>query len=132
MVVIVLVWALGCVGADGDTGDSSADTPAFTEDLQPIFNRNCVGSCHDATTRSGGLTLAADVAYSELVGVPSEQVPALARVAPGDPDASYLLNKLEGSHMSVGGEGTRMPPELVLAQTELDLFRAWIAAGAAE
>ena len=132
MVVIVLVWALGCVGADGDTGDSSADTPAFTEDLQPIFNRNCVGSCHDATTRSGGLTLAADVAYSELVGVPSEQVPSLVRVAPGDPDVSYLLNKLEGTHMSVGGEGTRMPPELVLAQTELDLFRAWIEAGAAE
>jgi hypothetical protein len=65
-----------------------------------------------------------------LVGVPSVQVPSLMRVAPGDAESSYLLHKLRGTHVSVGGSGNAMPPYLVLADTELAQFSAWIDAGA--
>jgi len=131
MIAIGLVWALGCAGADGDSPDTAAQAPSLGLDLQPLFDRSCVGSCHDATSRSGGLVLTADGAYAALVRAPSTQVPALLRVAPGDPESSYLVNKIEGTHASAGGEGTTMPPGFVLSTAEVALVRAWIQAGAA-
>ena len=34
--------------------------------------------------------------YASLVGVTSIEKPALQRVAPGDPENSYIIHKLEG------------------------------------
>ena len=130
--VLLLGLALGCADKGVETGDTSSRLPSLEADLQPIFNRNCVGACHYSDAPSGGMDLSAGVAHSQLVDVASTAVPELSRVAPGEPDASYLVHKLEGTYTSVGGTGTRMPPELVLAPTELQLFRDWIAAGAAE
>ena len=53
------------------------------------------------------------------------------RVAPGNPDKSFLLEKLLGNIMPT--EGSKMP--LVgrpLTASELDMVRRWIAAGAPE
>jgi hypothetical protein len=83
--------------------------------------------CHAGAQAPLGLRLDAGASYAMLVSVPSVQVPAVFRVAPGDPDNSYLVHKIEGS-AAVGG---RMPlggPSL--DTTEIDLIRQWIAAGA--
>ena len=69
------------------------------------------------------------------MGVPAANEAAraagLLRVAPGDPDHSYLLLKLEGK---LGpDEGVQMP--LVggpLPASAIDAIRRWIAAGAPE
>jgi len=45
-------------------------------------------------------------AFNLLVGVPSTEVPSLLRVKPGDPDNSYIIQKLE-NHAAVG---TSTPP----------------------
>jgi hypothetical protein len=61
------------------------------------------------------------------IGVPSTEVPSVLRVAPGNPDASYLIQKLEG-HAAVGA---RMPfggPYLDTAT--IAVIRQWITAGA--
>jgi len=61
------------------------------------------------------------------VGVPSVEVPSLKRVAPGDADNSYIIQKLEG-HQAVGA---RMPlggPYLDAAT--ITLIRQWINNGA--
>jgi hypothetical protein len=100
------------------------------DDIQPIFDRNCTVNCHSGSAPSGGLDLSSGASRAALVGVPSEEVPTLLRVSPGDPDASYLLDKVGGTYASVGGSGTRMPPELVLSAAELELFRTWVEAGA--
>jgi hypothetical protein len=54
-------------------------------------------------------------------------VPSLKRVDPGDPDNSYLVQKVEGT-AAVGGRmplgGSRIPQE------EIDLIRQWISEGA--
>jgi hypothetical protein len=62
-----------------------------------------------------------------LVNAPSTEVPALMRVAPGNPDASYLIQKLEGT-APVGGRmplgGSPLPAETIA------VVRQWILEGA--
>ncbi len=53
------------------------------------------------------------------------------RVTPGQPDNSYLVHKVQNTHLDVGGSGFQMPiGRSPLTQTEIDLIRAWISAGA--
>lgn len=69
-------------------------------------------------------------AHASLVGVPSTES-ALKRVEPGAPEKSYLMHKLDGTHLDAGGAGEQMPfgaPALDAAVR--DRFRAWIAEGA--
>jgi hypothetical protein len=60
---------------------------------------------------------------------PAAQAAGLLRVAPGDPNDSFLLRKLTGA---VGGaEGSPMPfGGARLSRSSIDLVRRWIAAGA--
>lgn len=83
--------------------------------------------CHAGAAAPLGLRLDAGNSFSMLVNVPSVQVPSLSRVTPGDPDASYLVQKVDGraavgARMPLGG-----PP---LSGASLQLLREWIAAGA--
>jgi hypothetical protein len=117
----------------GNPADCTGE-PTFQVVQERVFGpRGCrVQTCHGAGA-AGGLDLQSGTAWEDLVGVPAANPVAAAagalRVAPGDPDASFLLRKLTGPLAS--GEGDPMPvigtrPDPV----ELDLIRAWIAAGA--
>ena len=97
--------------------------------IQPIWDDNCaMAGCHLNLVNPN---LAAGSAYDSIVGVPADGQPALNRVEPGDADASYLINKIEGTHTDVGGAGGMMPllggP---LGQSEITLIRLWIEDGA--
>jgi hypothetical protein len=130
-----------CVG-DGTgvdpNGDPSACVPAsagavsFCADIQPIFTANCaLSGCHAGAAPQLGQNLSPGNAYASIVNVPSQEVPTLDRIEPGAPDASYLINKIEGTAASVGGVDTRMPlGQGALPAADIDLIRAWIAAGA--
>jgi hypothetical protein len=65
------------------------------------------------------------------MGIPSIQQPAILRVAPGDPDASYLIHKLEGAGTITG---VRMPPAPAAAidPALIVVIRQWITDGAAQ
>jgi hypothetical protein len=72
--------------------------------------------------------LTAGNTFAAIVGVASIEQPALKKVAPGDPDHSYLVQKIEGA---ASISGARMPfGGPFLAQSEINLVRAWIAQGA--
>jgi hypothetical protein len=75
-----------------------------------------------------GLRLDAASAYALLVGVPSNQVPALLLVSPGNPDGSYLIQKLEGTAAVGGRMPLNGPP--YLDQATIDVIRQWISEGA--
>jgi hypothetical protein len=76
----------------------------------------------------GGLRLDASVAYGQIVNVPSTGKPSAVRVVPGNPDGSYLIQKLEGR---ADIAGSRMPfGGPFLQQSDVDVIRAWIAQGA--
>src|SRR6185503_14231226 len=55
---------------------------------------------------SAGLNLTHDVAYDQLVNRPAQNKAGAVRVIPGDPDNSYVIQKLEGKP---GIVGQRMP-----------------------
>jgi hypothetical protein len=102
---------------------------SFASDVQPIFNARC--SCHVGGETAGGLDLEEGSAYDDTVGAPSFQVD-MNQIEPGAPDQSYLLHKVSGTQLDVGGTGGRMPlgrPPLTADQ--LDTLRRWIEQGAA-
>ena len=84
--------------------------------------------CHSGANAPQGLRLDAGNSYALLVNVASAEVPGLLRVNPGNPDASYLVQKIQGN----AAVGSRMPANgpPFLSQTQIDLVRGWIAAGA--
>lgn len=88
-----------------------------------IFTPRCAG-CHPPTE---GLDLSAGQTYGSTVNVPSNEMPGLMRVKPGDPDNSYLYRKIRG----VGITGGRMPQGgPYLSQADIDKVKGWIEAGA--
>lgn len=101
----------------------------FQADIAPVLKTRCA-VCHLTGSEAGKLALHPKAARASLVGRKSGESSFLL-VAPGKPDVSYLLMKLEGTHVARGGKGARMP----FGQTPLDAatiakMRAWIVAGA--
>ncbi len=77
------------------------------------------------------MSLAAGQAFSSVVNVPARELPSMNRVTPNQPDDSYLVHKVQGTHLDVNGSGSRMPlNRSPLSQSDIDLIRAWIQAGA--
>lgn len=106
--------------------------PTLDQIQAAIFTPDCATSgCHNATTMAAGLSLAnADSSFAELVDEFSNQVGQqnVKLVEPGDPDASYLIRKMENT---AGITGDVMPPAQALPQAEIDVVRQWITDGAA-
>ncbi len=98
----------------------------FTIIQDTIFTPICT-ACHAGAQAPLGLRLDEGASYAMLVSVPSVEMPGVLRVAPGDPDQSYLVQKIEGS-AAVGGQMPLGGPPLDAAQ--ITLIRQWIAAGA--
>jgi hypothetical protein len=99
-----------------------------------------VPRCATAACHGGGppppsgvpVSLDTAVGWSQLVSVPSVQAP-LKLVEPGQPEKSYLVNKLRATASSVGGLGERMPPTYAgdaLTEDEILAIEAWISGGA--
>lgn len=95
---------------------------------QNIFGAICT-NCHTGSNAPRGLRLdSEDNSYAFLVSHAADEVPELMRVNPGNPDASYIIRKLEGASGIVGG---RMPlGGPYLTQTQINSVRDWIANGA--
>jgi len=118
-------------------GPTPSLEPTFASIQREIFEstdsagRTACTSCHSSTGRapSGGLNLNHDVAYDQLVSAPVRQKPGAVRVIPGDPDNSYLIQKLEGA---TGITGRRMPQNgpPYLTDNQILIVRRWIALGA--
>jgi methionine-rich copper-binding protein CopC len=133
-VAVTLVLA-SCTAGDGTGLDAGGRPlppgPPPSDDFQQIqdtiFTPICSG-CHQGANAPQGLRLDAGNSYALLVSVASAEVPGLMRVNPGNPDTSYLVQKIQGT----AAVGVRMPANgpPYLSQTQIDLVRGWIAAGA--
>ena len=101
--------------------------PNFSEIQASVFTPDCATSgCHAGGNPSAGLNLEEANSYAMLVGIQSGQDAGLQRVEAGDPNNSYLVQKLEGTASS----GQQMPPGAALPQSEIDVIRQWITDGA--
>jgi hypothetical protein len=119
----------GAVGAGGSTGATFAA-------VQSIFDDRCV-TCHDASKQGlpsyPALPLTADASHAALVNVAADETCGGTRVVPGNPDTSYLVQKLE---QATPCNGSRMPRPFEvgvatpLTADQLATIRSWIQAGA--
>ena len=72
--------------------------------------------------------LLASVSYGNLVNRASVQQASVLRVAPNNPDASYLVRKISGTP---GINGLRMPLNgPYLTSEQIQIIRTWIQQGA--
>ena len=135
--------ALACLALSG-CDEKLSDLTGPTPNLKPTFasiqeqilqssdssgRSPCVG-CHQPGGSGGGiLNLRPEVAYNNLVNVSSRQKPGTLLVAPGDPDNSYLIHKVEGA---AGIGGLRMPRNgpPYLTEGQILVIRTWIRNGA--
>ena len=118
-------------GETTDTGDDTTTNVtglSFAVDIYPpILQASC--SCH-VNGGSGGLSMPdVDTAYGNLVDAPAGGAP-IDRVEPGDHTTSYLWAKVNGSHLDVGGQGSKMPLGGALSQGQIDTIAQWIDEGA--
>jgi len=134
ILIIPALLLAGCTAGNGEgldeNGGQIPDTPPAVSDFQQIqdtiFTPICT-NCHAGATAPQGLRLDAANSYMLLVNVASNEVPGTLRVNPGNPDTSYIVQKLQGN----AAVGARMPfGGPYLSQAQIDLVRGWIAAGA--
>ena len=90
-------------------------TPSYKADIQPLFQAKCI-RCH------GGKKQKAELDLSTPAGVLKGGESGRA-IAPGNPKQSILFEKIHNG---------KMPPDEDerLSTAQIDLVRAWIAAGA--
>ena len=118
-------------------GPTPSLEPTFSSVQSQIFEttdvagRQACVNCHTNVGRnpSGGLNLAHGVAYDQIVNIASARKAGAIRIIPGDPDSSYLVQKLEGR---TGILGARMPISgpPYLTDGQILILRRWIALGA--
>jgi hypothetical protein len=137
-ILILLCYSLlsGCTAGSGEGLDISGRpigeggdlplAPTLASIQANVFNPSCI-VCHAGAAAPQGLRLDAANSFTHLVGVASQQDSSFLRVAPGNPDQSYLIHKLEGTasvgeQMPLGG-----PP---IPQSTIDFVRQWITDGA--
>src|ERR1043165_5556091 len=137
LIVAAVVFA-GTAACDEKLSDLTGPTPnlepTFTSIQRDILTsgdssgRPACTNCHNGNPFVPG-NFTGTNAYAALVNARSFEKPALVRVAPGDPNNSYMVHKLEGGPNIVG---ERMPrgggPYLTSGQ--MLVIRRWIAEGA--
>jgi hypothetical protein len=129
VVPLALSTLTACGSGDGFVGSGGvvgALEPNFNSIQANVFDQYCE-HCHSGANAPVGLRLDAANSYANLVGVASGERPNLMRVAPGDANNSYIIQKLEGT----AGIGERMPAGLpALPQSDINVIRQWIGDGA--
>jgi Planctomycete cytochrome C len=138
--IVVLAGSLAWSACDEKLSTIAGPTPNLTPNFATIQSeifektdsagRTACTNCHTSTGRnpSGGLDLNHAIAYDQLINVPARGKTGTMRVVPGDPDNSYLIQKLEGTNIN----GRRMPNNgpPYLTDGQILIVRRWVANGA--
>lgn len=112
---IAFVAALLLAGLIFSEPSHGADPARFETDIRPIFREYCF-DCHGATAKlDGGLDL-------RLVRFLQRGGESGSAITPGDPSASYLLDRVKNGEMP--------PGEAHLPKDKIETLERWIAAGA--
>ena len=115
-------------GSDDRTARQILSNPAFTANIQEIFDRRgcSASSCHGSAL-SANMDLRSSAAFASIVDVAAFSDGAFQRVTPNDAQNSYLVMKLEGRQTV----GARMPlGGAVLDNIDITNIRNWINSGA--
>jgi anaerobic magnesium-protoporphyrin IX monomethyl ester cyclase len=127
----IALSALSCGGETSQVCDPPPPPIQYTRDLEARITADCATpSCHSRQSVAGGLVLSTGVGRTNMVEVPSAELPSLARVRPGKPDSSYVVHKMRGTQRTIGGSGDAMPPDASSDEELIGLINTWIDEGA--
>lgn len=121
--------ANGAIRGQVNVAAAPVAAPTLTQLKSTAFS--VCGGCHTGGGASlpSSMDLTPSHIYASIVNVASVEQPALKRIKPGDPNNSYVVQKLEGAATI---SGARMPfGGPYLDQATIDQVRAWVSAGAA-
>jgi hypothetical protein len=108
-------------------GPPSPDA-TFTRVQSEVFTVSCaLSGCHAGSAPTAGMNLSAGVSYGNIVGVVSTERGDLQRIAPGDPERSYLVKKIRGDADIVGSQ---MPLIGSITAAKRQLVIDWVRRGA--
>jgi len=140
---VLTLTAFGCggdgstLGPDGtlmaeddvvDGGDTTAVVTVTLAQLSAeIFTPSCsLAGCHGGGNPAEGMLLTSSAIAASIIDVTSNQRPNLKRIDPGNPDGSYLLQKVRGT-----GAKNQMPlAGAPLSAAKIQLIVDWINSGA--
>ncbi len=121
--ILLLVFLTACSSDDDESLELTADFKSIQNDL---FSKSCATSgCHFGDNSPHDLNLHDSVGYNNLVGAVGSTGATL--VKPGDPDNSYLINKLEGLNIVDEQMPLNGSP---ISQKNINAIRQWITDGA--
>jgi hypothetical protein len=119
------------MGAACEASECACPGPSvsYAADIEPLFVADCTSmGCHGGVMPQEQLDLREGTGYDELIDVAAAQCDDRVLVVPGDPQASYVLDKLLGVDQCMG---TRMPKGAdPYPPEQIDLVTAWICQGA--
>lgn len=133
MLFAAALLALGCDEDDRMPTEMepppSADA-TFTRVQSQVFTPQCaIPGCHGgrAADAQENMPLGPGLSYDAIVWAPSRQMPSLLRVAPFDPENSYLVRKITPGSAILGAP---MPFGATIFEEDRRLVRDWVARGA--
>lgn len=120
------MWSARCIEAQDHSDYAWLQANVFTPSCAAF------SSCHQGGNPPGQLSLTAAAACGELTDQPAYQDPTWLRVAPGDPDHSWLMYKLGALGPVDPDAGALMPFQNdPLCGPKREAIRRWIEEGAA-
>lgn len=96
------------------------------EAVQSVLDNACA-ACHSPGGQ--GPSVSGDLC-TDLVNVPSSQLPSMSYIAPNDPANSYLLLKMRNTAGEAGGVSSVMPPGGAISSDQVQIVEDWINSGA--
>ncbi len=122
-----LILLSGCPGTLSNPGDFDGDGGTGIKDAETILADSCgTTGCHDDTSQAqAGLDLLSPGVENRVVDVNAIGLGCSDRilVVAGDPNSSYLLDKI---YNVPGICGLQMPVVGTLPQEEIDTLEQWI------
>lgn len=118
LIIAVLFVTVLSMASSSNTAEPAKPAPSYAKDVQPFLKKYCV-DCHNASERKAGVNLES---YESMMRTGKKG----KNIVPSDPDHSRVITSLEG-------RTKRMPPKKYADQpskAEIEVVRAWIAAGA--
>jgi hypothetical protein len=113
--IITMATVLLCCSCNHEEAACTPPTTvSFSQDIVPIFNKNCnTSGCHSGTSAAGNLNLEASVAYAQLTKRGKGYIDTLT------PQYSIL-------YASMNATTNPMPPNGKLDNCTLELVLKWI------
>jgi len=134
LLAAALLTLAACGGGGGGNSPPAGLQPTLASIQDNVFTVTCaVSGCHSGAGAPFGLQLDPGFSAGNLINVvsprdPDPANPTYIRVIPFDPDASFLIQKLDGTQTLGNRMPDNGPPYLTTAT--INVIRQWIQDGA--